>query len=217
MKLSTTILSLSLLSTSIFASTQKANFDTDLLNVQQHWAVANYEKNEEQKEQEFKALINQATSLTETYPDRAESWVWHGIVQSSYASVEGGLSALSFVDNAKEAFEIALSIDESALEGSAHTSLGILYLKVPGWPISFGDDDDAKRHLNAALNFNPKGIDVNYFLAEYYVDQKKYLKAKEHLLLAQLAPKRSQRPLADKYRHEEINELLTRVNRKIAK
>jgi tetratricopeptide (TPR) repeat protein len=153
------------------------NFDESLLALQQRWVEANYIKTSKAQKNDFIALQQQSTKLTTKYPKNAEAWIWHGIVQSSFAGVKGGLGALSLVDDAKEAFEKALSIDETALQGSAHTSLGILYLKVPGWPIAFGDDDKSEEHLKIAAEMNPKGIDINYFLAEFYLEQDKFEKA----------------------------------------
>ena len=58
---------------------------------------------------------------------------------------------------------------------------------------------------------NPGGLDVNFFLAEYYAENKDYDLALKHLTLAKAAPKRPNRPLADKYRQEEVNQLLAQV------
>ena len=64
---------------------------------------------------------------------------------------------------------------------------------------------------------NPTGIDINYFLAEFYLEQDQYEKAKEHLLLAQAAPQRVNRASADKFRQQEVLVLLAKVNKSIAK
>ena len=96
-------------------------------------------------------------------------------------------------------------------------TLGILYHKVPGWPIAFGDDDDAKNYLEKALALNPQGIDPHYFYGEFLYDERDYTEAKNHLLLAQQAPKRPLRPLADEARQNEIQKLLTKVDKKLKK
>ena len=99
--------------------------------------------------------------------------------------------------------------------GSAYTSLGTLYHKVPGWPIGFGDDDDARVMLNKALAINPDGIDPNYFYGEYLYDERDYKQALVYLEKAKYAQPRVTRPLADKYRHQEIELLLAKVNKKL--
>jgi len=216
MKILTLCLLLCLFTTNVYAkSVNQLNFDNALLSIQQRWAEANYVKTQKAQENDFTELQQALKSLTADFPEYAEAWIWCGIVQSSFAGIKGGLGALSLVDDAKSSFEKALSLDETALQGSAHTSLGILYLKVPGWPMSFGDDDKSEEHLNIALKMNPKGIDVNYFLAEFYFEKNKYKKAKEHLLLAKIAPQRINRASADKFRQQEVSALLVQVNKSL--
>jgi len=193
------------------------DFNQALLAIQNQWVEANYAKDKKVKKNTFLALQKKSTELTTAFPEQAEAWIWHGIVQSSFAGFKGGLGALSLVDDAKYALEKALSIDEKALQGSAHTSLGILYLKVPGWPVSFGDEDESEKHLKTALKMNPTGIDVNYFLAELYLEQKEYTKAKEHLMAASSAPARPNRQDADEFRQLEVDTLLVQVNKKLKK
>lgn len=200
----------------VYANTPyQNNFSQALITLQHQWADANYAKDKDLKKSAFLALQEESIKLTKAFPKQAEAWIWHGIIQSSYAGFKGGLGAISLVDDAKEALEKALVIDENALQGSAHTSLGILYLKVPGWPVSFGDDDESEKHLKTALKMNPTGIDVNYFLAEFYIEQDEYKKAKDHLVTASLAPARPNRKDADKFRQLEIDTLLTRVKEEL--
>jgi hypothetical protein len=62
---------------------------------------------------------------------------------------------------------------------------------------------------------NPTGIDVNYFLAEFYIEQDEYKKAQEHLIAASSAPARPNRKDADEFRQVEVEALLTQVNKKL--
>jgi Tfp pilus assembly protein PilF len=108
-----------------------------------------------------------------------------------------------------------MEIDPNALQGSAYTSLGTLYFKVPGWPVGFGDDDKAEELLKKALVINPDGIDPNYFYGDYLLEQKRYAEAEQALLKAQQAPARPERPLADAGRQEEIQVALLTVRKKL--
>ena len=94
--------------------------------------------------------------------------------------------------------------DPEVLDGSAFTSLGSLYYKVPGWPIGFGDDDKAEEMLKKALAINPTGIDPNYFYGDFLAQDGRQSEAIVYLKKAQQAAPRSQRPLADKGRQQEI-------------
>jgi len=205
------------LSCLFFTSMSFADADQALTKLQQQWAKAQYELENKAQDTAFLALIEQAEEQTSVYPESAEIWVWKGIISSSYAGVKGGLGALSLVNGAKDDFEKSMSIDDTALMGSAYTSLGTLYFKVPGWPIAFGDDDKAESFLKKALVLNPAGIDSNYFYAQYLIEQDDYAKAEEYLLKAQAAPARASRPLADSGRQHEIALLLTSIQEQLAK
>lgn len=185
------------------------SLDADLLDLQRAWAHVNYEvTGDDAREKAFEALVPRADAFVKAYPDRAEPLIWKGIILSTYAGAKGGLGALGLVKDAKAALEAALAIDETALEGSAHTSLGSLYYQVPGWPLSFGDDDKAQEHLRAALKINPNGIDPNYFFADYLVDQGDNERARVYLERALAAPPRPDRPVADAGRKSDIQKLL---------
>ena len=140
--------------------------------------------------------------------------IWQGIIQSSTAGAKGGLGALDFAKDARKSFEQAMRLDENALSGSAMTSLGVLYHKLPGWPISFGSDKKAEKLLKHALEINPDGIDPNYFYAEYLFDNGKYDEALKFAKKAQVAPSRADRPLADLGRKREIALLEAKIARK---
>jgi tetratricopeptide (TPR) repeat protein len=189
-----------------------SSFEDELLTLQHRWAKVNYNKNEDQKLTQFVVLIDQSTAFTEAYPNKAEAWIWDGIIKSSYAGAKGGLGALSFAKEAKRSLEKSLKLDKNALAGSAYTSLGTLYHNVPGWPIGFGDDDEAKQFFEKSLKINPNGIDPNYFYAQYLFDEGEYKQAKQVLLNAQKAAKRPTRRFADKNRQQEISALLKEVN-----
>jgi len=200
-----------------FASVAAESFNTQLLNLQQQWAIVNYQLVDGAQEDGFDILVKQAQELVSANPENANGLVWLGIIESSYAGAKGGLGALSLAKSAKKSLEGSMKIDDSALNGSAYASLGTLYHKVPGWPIAFGDDDTAKEMLEKAMLINPNGIDSNYFYAEFLFDEKEYTKAKEHLTLALQATPRQERPLADEFRRVEVNKLMAKVDKKLKK
>jgi len=150
------------------------------------------------------------------HPDRAEALIWEGIIESSYAGAKGGLGALGLAKEARGNLEAALRIDPKSLDGSAYTSLGTLYYKVPGFPLGFGDHDKARQMLSKALELNPNGIDPNYFYAEFLFEQGEYAKALQYLDRAAKAPPRPGRELADKGRRGEIATLASRVKAKMS-
>jgi Tfp pilus assembly protein PilF len=190
--------------------------DQQRLNgIQQSWAHIQYELPEDQRTAAFAKLAAQAASFTQERQAVAEAWIWSGIVTSSWAGAQGGLGALSKVKAARADLEKALTLDPKALQGSAYTSLGALYDRVPGWPIGFGDSDKAEQLLKVALQMNPNGIDSLYFWGDHLYRQKRYAEARAALQKALLAAPRPGRESADAGRRKEIETLLVDVNKKL--
>ena len=191
-------------------------FDSQLLSIQQAWAKVNYETPAgDARAQAFEALEKRAEQFTQQHPTRAEALIWEGIIESSYAGAKGGLGALGLAKEARGNLEKALEIDPAALDGSAYTSLGTLYARVPGFPVGFGDHDKAAKLLKKALEMNPNGIDPNYFYADFLFEQKQYADALKYLERAAKAPPRPGREAADKGRHAEIDALAAKVKAKM--
>lgn len=188
-----------------------ADFDAELQAIQTEWARANYAVPAAERPAAFDALMARSAAFAERNPKRAEALIWDGIVLSTAAGVRGGLGALSLAKKSRARLEAALAIDPDALQGSAHTSLGTLYHKVPGFPIGFGSDKKARTHLEKALELNPAGIDPNYFYAEFLYDNGDRAGALRHLEKAKKAPPRPDRRTADEGRQRDIEQLMGKV------
>lgn len=184
----------------------------DLAGLQNAWAEAMYRTPPEQREAALQSLTDTARTEVTAHPEDAALLIWQGIILSTYAGEKGGLGALSLVKEARHSLEQSLALDPVALNGSAQTSLGSLYYKVPGWPIGFGSDKQAHQHLEEALKINPGGIDPNYFMGELLFEQGDYASARRYLDKALDAPDRPGRALADSGRRDEIRALLARVD-----
>jgi tetratricopeptide (TPR) repeat protein len=193
------------------------DFATELLAIEHAWDHANYETpNGDAKTRAFETLNERTESFVRAWPGRAEPLVWEGIVRSSYAGAKGGLGALSLAKAARESLLAAVKLDGNALHGSAYTSLGVLYYKVPGFPLGFGSHDKAADYLRKALSLNPDGIDPNYFYGEFLFEEKEYAESLRYLQKALAAPPRPDRPLADSGRRGEIDALITKVRAKLS-
>ncbi|MBL0418749.1 hypothetical protein JI739_00180 [Ramlibacter sp. AW1] len=188
-----------------------AAVEDDVQQLQHEWEVIRYEAPPAERQARFAQLAARAHQVSGTYPGRSEPLVWEGIIVSSWAGEKGGLGALGLVKQAKALYESAIQIDGTVLEGSAYNSLGVLYYKVPGWPVGFGDKARANELLRKALQINPGGIDPNYFYAEYLVETHQPEQAVAYLVKALKAPARPGRPLADAGRREEARQLLAKV------
>lgn len=200
----------------VFASTGAlADLKADISYLQSRWAEVNYELEGKTRVTAFEQLIGEAEKVTAAYPGNAESWIWSGIIKSTYAGAKGGLGALKFAKASKKDLEKALELNPGALKGSAYTSLGALYYNVPGWPVGFGDEDKAEELLKKALTMNPEGIDSNYFYGDFLLSQKRYEEARQYFLKARQAPARPGRALADAGRQKEIAAALATIDDKL--
>ena len=205
-----TVLPLIALSASI---AHAAPVDDAVAELQRDWEVIRYQTPAGEREKRFEALAAKAHRVSEQHAGRAEPLVWEGIIVSSWAGEKGGLGALGLVKQAKALYEQAIRIDGKVLEGSAYNSLGVLYYKVPGWPIGFGDTGKAKELLQKALAINPQGIDPNFFYAEYLVETSQPDQAAPYLEKVLHAPPRPGRQVADTGRRDEARALLAKIRR----
>lgn len=196
----------------IAASVARADVTADDLTALQHaWARANYVVSEKEREAAFEPVATQAEMAVARSPGRAEPLVWQAIVLSSYAKAQGGLGALDKIKRARDLLLKAEKMDPQVLDGSVYTSLGSLYAKAPGWPLSFGDKKKAKAYLEQALSINPAGIDPNYFYGELLADGDDTAGARLHLQRALSAPPRPGREDADQGRRAEVQAALDRL------
>lgn len=181
--------------------------------IQDRWAEIKYRLPAKEQADQYHALAEQARRLSQANPNVAALLIWEGIVVSSEAGARGGLGALGMAKESKRLLEESLKLDEKAMQGSAYTSLGTLYAKVPRWPVGFGDKTKAEALFRRALSINPDGIDPNYFYGEYLIDEERMAEGRHYLERALKAPPRPGRELADQGRRLEVQALLKKLGR----
>lgn len=189
-----------------------APVDDAVAELQRDWEVIRYQAPAAERVKRFETLAEKAHQVSMAHAGRSEPLVWEGIIVSSLAGEKGGLGALGLVKQARALYEQAIAIDGQVLDGSAYGSLGVLYYKVPGWPIAFGSKAKAEDMLKKALAINPSGIDPNFFYGEFLIENERTAEGISYLERALQAPARPGRPLADTGRREEIRALLAKVN-----
>ncbi|MCD8548314.1 MAG: hypothetical protein LRY38_07855 [Aeromonadaceae bacterium] len=185
--------------------------ESDYQSFAARWAQANYQQSGDAKEAALARLSEEVRAASQAAPQDLALKTWAGIIIGSYAGAKGGLGALGLAKEAKAAYEAVIAQEPSTLQGSALTSLGVLYYKVPGWPLGFGDDKLAAKMLTEGLKYNPHGIDSNYFYADFLASQGKQPQALVFLAKALNAPPRPGREVADAGRRQEIQALQQRL------
>ena len=196
----------------LLSSTAWADLETNVLALQKQWAEVNYQIEGKDQISAFERLIIDADAVVVANPKQAAPLIWRGIIKSTLAGKKGGLGALGLAKAAKKDLEKSIILDATAMQGSALTSLGTLYLNVPGWPVGFGSDKEAEKFLLKAIAINPDGIDSNYFYADFLMAKKRNQEAATYFRKAQNAAPRLNRPLADSGRQKEIATALESIN-----
>jgi tetratricopeptide (TPR) repeat protein len=190
--------------------TATADETTSRLTALRHaWAKVYYGAGSEQATA-YPPLAAEAKAIVAESPT-AEPLIWEAIILSTYARAKGGLGALDIADQARKAALAAAAIDDKALDAGAYTALGVLYYKVPGWPLGFGDDKMAKGYLDKALSIAPAAVDINYFYGDFMIEQGEKQKARDFLKKALQAPPRPGREDEDAGRKMEIENDLAKL------
>jgi len=172
------------------------------------WAEIFYRQPRDQQTPKLKALLPRVRELARRYPQAAEPLIMETLILCALAAADGGFGALGKLRDARELLEKSLKLDPLAMEGSAFVILGNLYYRLPGWPISFGDNELARRHLETALRFFPDALDTNYFYGDFLLEQGDFRNALIHLEKAEKAPVRDDARLSDLQLKQELKQAL---------
>jgi len=190
-----------------------------ILDLQHEWAQATYKTADDQAEATFKALVDKAAALSAKYPNRAEPKIWEAIIRAGYAGAMGGVSsmfnAMPQMEKGRDLLLAAEKIDANALHGSVYTTLGSFYYMVPGGFIGFGDDDKALAYLKKAIALAPDDMDANYFMGDYWLEEKEYKKAIPYLQKVIDLPAVANRPVYSAGRKAEAAAKLQKAKKHV--
>lgn len=188
--------------------------DAQVSHIDNEWARIKYQvKDSDAKVRQMDALAKQAAAIVARYPGRAEPLLWQGIATSEEAAMANVFHQLGLATTARDILQKAAKIDPKAAKGGVVMSLGVLYYKVPGWPVGFGNREKAQQYLQNALVLDPEGLDANYFYGDFLIAQGEYAKAKLYLARALKAPVNPHRPVWDSGRRADVRELIAKADK----
>ncbi len=186
--------------------------DAEVHRLQSTWEAIKFGVPEgDEQTKQMNALGDDADAVAAKFPDRPEVLIWDGIITSERASMASAFSALGLAKRARDILEEAYKMAPAKLDAGAPTSLGVLYYRVPSWPIGFGDKAKARQLLEQAVKLAPAGLDAWYFYGDFLYEQKEYSKANEAFRHALSLPPHPDRPAWDKNRRLVIEERLASI------
>lgn len=176
--------------------------------IDEEWAEIFYNAPEEQKAPRLKDLLIRAHGLVERFPKHPEPLIIEAVILCSLAGVDWGLNSLDQLEQSRDLLIKAIDMDPKAMDAAAYITLGNFYYRLPGWPISFGDDRQARQYLESALVLFPAAIDSNYFMGDFLLDQEEYDAALPYLERAEKAPVRPYQRVSDMKLKQQLPALL---------
>jgi tetratricopeptide (TPR) repeat protein len=186
--------------------------DSDVVRINNAWAHIRYQVRDKNAQyNQLAALEKEAHQVTARYPGKSEPLLWEGIVVSEEAARASTLKQLGLATRARDILAKAYSINPRVADGGAAMSLGVLYYKVPGWPIGFGSTAKARHYFQQALAQDPRGLDNNFFYGDFLSQEGNKASAKQYLQRALQAPANPDRPVWDAGRRAEVKALLAKL------
>jgi hypothetical protein len=186
--------------------------DAEVMAINNGWAHIKYQvKGADQQYRELDALAVKAAAVAAKYPGEAEPLLWAGIARSEEAAVASTFKKLGYAKMARDLLLMAYKKDPHAAKGGLAMSLGVLYYRVPGFPIAFGSTSKAEALLKAGLTNDPGGLDSNFFYGDFLKSEGKNALAKTYLERALNAPYDPNRPVWDAGRRAEVRTLLAKI------
>jgi tetratricopeptide (TPR) repeat protein len=160
------------------------------------------------------ALNDKIDAAAAKYPGDVDIQIWDGIVTSEHAGMASAFSALRLAKRARKILQKAYEMDPKALDAGAPTSLGVLYYRVPGFPVAFGDKQKARQLLEEAVHTAPQGMDAEYFYGDFLYSEGDYRNAIAVFETALKIPPDPDRPIWDKNRRLVIKQRLNEIKSK---
>lgn len=186
--------------------------DAQVTRISAEWARIKYQVRDKSAQyNQIHALAGQAQAVVARFPGRAEPLLWHGIVVSEEAGLAGTFHKLGLAKTARDLLERAEAINPRAANGGVLMSLGVLYSRVPGFPLGFGSNKKARAYFQRALALDPNGLEMNYFYGVFLSEQRDRAGARVHLERALAAPVDRSRPVWDAGRRSDAREALSRL------
>jgi tetratricopeptide (TPR) repeat protein len=161
----------------------------------------------EEKKKIFEEAKDAALFATKVNPGGVEGHYYLGVAYGSWAEATGIMNSLFLAGPIVDEMTKVISLDPKFRDGAAYAVRGRVYHKAPGWPVSVGDKNKAKKDFEEAIKYNNR---MSYrFYAEFLIDIGDKKKAKEIVEKGLSLPFNDSEPIADEDEMRILKKLLS--------
>ncbi len=197
-------------------ASENPSLKSELLRLAHDWEHVKLQVSDrDDQERQMENLVQRAGKIAEQYENIPDPIIWVGIItseQASLASDNGSpMKALELAKRARDILEKVEKTNPETMDAGAPTTLGVLYDRVPGFPIGFGDTARARYYLQEAIRSAPNGLDANFFYGDFLFKLGERSEAAKILERALTLPELSNRPLWDRSLRAAIRQTLSEI------
>ena len=107
-----------------------------------------------------------AETLIREEPNRVEGHYWLALNLCGQADAGGKLLGRRLLPRILDELQRAVALGAAYDQAGAHRVLGRIYYEAPGWPLSVGDMQKSRQHLQAAVRLAPATSTNHLYLAQ---------------------------------------------------
>ena len=206
-----------LVALSVYAqASETPSLKSELLRLAHDWEHVKLQVSDrDDQERQMASLAQRAGQIAKQYENVPDPIVWIGIITSEQASIANDngspIKALELAKRARDILEEVEKTNPETMDAGAPTTLGVLYDRVPGLPIGFGDKARARYYLQEAIRSAPNGLDANFFYGDFLYKHGEQSEAVRILERALTLPELSNRPIWDKSLRAAIQHILSEI------
>ena len=122
-----------------------------------------------------------AETLIREEPNRVEGHYWLALNLCGQADAGGKLLGHRLLPRILDELQRAVALEAAYDQAGAHRVLGRIYYEAPGWPLSVGDMQKSRQHLQAAVRLAPATSTNHLYLAQTLLRLQEYGLARQEL------------------------------------
>lgn len=158
-------------------------------------------------------IFTQATTYAgravDADPMGVDGRYWNALTTGRLGEARGILRSLAAASEMRTELETVLELAPE--HAGAHFALGMLYHQLPGWPISFGNNNQALEYMSVAVALAPENTTYLLGLAELLLDMRRRGEAADYLEAVIEMPLTPTEPVESAEDKERARELLARL------